>query len=214
MKHENTYDDLCNAVAAQFGFPLLGLTLLNCNGDELGDGPTLAALGIESGANLSVVRQDGVVANMVGGGQRFITSLQSDTSYDDLHKIVAHEFGSPVFDIQLLSREREVLPKQSFWSLGSSEALTLDIDIVSEFLVFPSAGSMLHEAGRCKPCAWFWKKQGCRSSSDCRHCHSCVPEELKTRKKIKREWLRALGEAVHQHSGKNAVTGELGQGGI
>lgn len=54
----------------------------------------------------------------------------------------------------------------------------------------PSLGSELHASGECKPCAWFWKPQGCKNGKDCLHCHMCTEGELKTRKKKKVEALR------------------------
>eukprot|EP00929_Paragymnodinium_shiwhaense_P061179 TRINITY_DN30557_c0_g1_i1.p1 TRINITY_DN30557_c0_g1~~TRINITY_DN30557_c0_g1_i1.p1 ORF type:complete len:281 (+),score=38.45 TRINITY_DN30557_c0_g1_i1:75-917(+) len=47
----------------------------------------------------------------------------------------------------------------------------------------PSAGSRLHHLGKCKPCAWFFKPQGCQNGAECRHCHSCPKGEIRRRKK-------------------------------
>jgi len=55
---------------------------------------------------------------------------------------------------------------------------------------FPSLGSVEHASGNCRPCAWFWKRQGCRNGADCRHCHLCPESELKQRKKEKIQALR------------------------
>jgi len=46
-----------------------------------------------------------------------------------------------------------------------------------------SFGSVLHGTGQCKPCAWFWRQQGCDNGSECRHCHLCSAGEFKARKK-------------------------------
>jgi len=48
-----------------------------------------------------------------------------------------------------------------------------------------SIGSSLHGEGHCKPCAWFWRPQGCENGSECRHCHLCSATELKARRKAK-----------------------------
>jgi len=48
-----------------------------------------------------------------------------------------------------------------------------------------SVGSLLHETGGCKPCAWFWRLQGCDNGSECRHCHLCSAGELKARRKAR-----------------------------
>lgn len=47
----------------------------------------------------------------------------------------------------------------------------------------PSVGSALHRLGECKPCAWYWKPQGCTNGSECRHCHLCPKGEVKARKR-------------------------------
>merc|ERR1719343_1732848 len=60
--------------------------------------------------------------------------------------------------------------------------------------VLPSKGSALHEAGKCKPCSWFFKAQGCANGSECLHCHSCSEGELKRRKKAKIAMYKRLAE--------------------
>merc|ERR1712196_701807 len=49
----------------------------------------------------------------------------------------------------------------------------------------PSYGSMLHGTGQCRPCAWFWKAQGCQNGQECGHCHLCPDGEIKARKRVK-----------------------------
>merc|ERR1712064_40437 len=44
-------------------------------------------------------------------------------------------------------------------------------------LSLPSTGSTLHNYGKCKPCAWFWKPQGCLNGQTCGHCHLCPQGE-------------------------------------
>lgn len=67
----------------------------------------------------------------------------------------------------------------------------------------PSAGSLLHGTGRCKPCAWFWKPQGCQNAEKCFHCHLCPEGELKARKKERVAELRAGLSEAHEPSSKN-----------
>eukprot|EP00439_Symbiodinium_sp_Y106_P012246 s6623_g1.t2 len=60
----------------------------------------------------------------------------------------------------------------------------------------PSVGSVLHGTGGCKPCAWFWKEQGCRNGAECQHCHLCDKNEIKARRKAKSEqWKQQKQEA-------------------
>jgi len=59
----------------------------------------------------------------------------------------------------------------------------------------PSKGSANHGTGKCRPCAWFWKPQGCSNDKDCGYCHVCPEGELKSRKKEKVQAMR-LGALV------------------
>jgi len=54
----------------------------------------------------------------------------------------------------------------------------------------PAGKGDLHSAGRCRPCAWFWKPIGCQSEQDCKYCHLCPEGEIKNRKKSKAMMLR------------------------
>eukprot|EP00930_Biecheleria_cincta_P061687 TRINITY_DN4724_c0_g1_i1.p1 TRINITY_DN4724_c0_g1~~TRINITY_DN4724_c0_g1_i1.p1 ORF type:complete len:278 (+),score=75.99 TRINITY_DN4724_c0_g1_i1:128-961(+) len=58
-----------------------------------------------------------------------------------------------------------------------------------------SEGAQLHGTGQCKPCAWYWRPQGCNNGPECGHCHLCTAAELKVRKKAKKhtQKLRSPG---------------------
>jgi len=58
----------------------------------------------------------------------------------------------------------------------------------AEAVALASLGSALHGTGECKPCAWFWKPQGCHNGQECLHCHLCPMGAL--RKKGKSERMR------------------------
>jgi len=61
----------------------------------------------------------------------------------------------------------------------------------------PNAGSAFHGAGKCQPCAWFWKPVGCQKDAKCGFCHMCPEGERKDRKKSKTVMMR-LGHATPQ----------------
>jgi len=65
-------------------------------------------------------------------------------------------------------------------------------------LALPSVGSATHGTGECRPCAWFWKPQGCQNGQECRHCHLCPEGEMRARKKDKAESLRQEKELNQQ----------------
>jgi hypothetical protein len=52
-----------------------------------------------------------------------------------------------------------------------------------------SLGSVGHEAGTCRPCAFLYTK-GCANGIDCEFCHLCEPDEKKKRRKEKLEVQR------------------------
>lgn len=61
-----------------------------------------------------------------------------------------------------------------------------------------SVGSQVHGTGSCKPCAWFWRPQGCSNGEECGHCHLCSAAELKARKKAKKSASQKLKAAEAQ----------------
>lgn len=66
-----------------------------------------------------------------------------------------------------------------------------------------SLGSVDHGNGECRPCAWFWRPQGCNNGEACRHCHLCLQGEVKARRKTKLVSLRKQGRAAQRASQKN-----------
>lgn len=58
-------------------------------------------------------------------------------------------------------------------------------------VTLPSHGAALHGTGNCKPCAWFWKPQGCSNGQECLHCHMCPEGEIKARKQAKMNIARS-----------------------
>ena len=58
------------------------------------------------------------------------------------------------------------------------------------FLGSVSKGSVYHDLGECKPCAWFHHREGCLTGADCDFCHVCPTGELRRRKKEKVKTLR------------------------
>merc|ERR1712118_389453 len=72
---------------------------------------------------------------------------------------------------------------QIFQHKSNAAATSTRIVPVEERQPEPSIGSQLHGIGQCKPCAWFWRPQGCSNGPECRHCHLCSTEENKNRKK-------------------------------
>jgi hypothetical protein len=61
-----------------------------------------------------------------------------------------------------------------------------------------SRGSLLHGTGECKPCAGFWKPQGCDKGKECFHCHTCPPGEIYARKRSKAKIMRAAATAAQE----------------
>mmetsp|Transcript_107146 Transcript_107146/g.301573 ORF Transcript_107146/g.301573 Transcript_107146/m.301573 type:complete len:367 (-) Transcript_107146:129-1229(-) len=75
----------------------------------------------------------------------------------------------------------------------------------------PSVGSQLHGTGKCNPCAWFWKPNGCHNALNCTYCHLCPEGELKARKKAKVAAIRmgALQPTTSSAAGTSAPPATL-----
>lgn len=102
-----------------------------------------------------------------------------------------------------VSEESELLVERDAASAGYAEQAgdcQVTPKLAHQGLIVPaplrqpeaSVGSALHGTGQCKPCAWFWKPEGCSNSSNCRHCHLCGRGQLKISKKNRTQARRAL----------------------
>lgn len=75
-------------------------------------------------------------------------------------------------------------------------------------LGLPSPGSLQHELGRCKPCAFIYRPAGCKEDISCRFCHLCMPGEKKRRQKEKYEVVRLRRQCRRaKHAGLVQKTG-------
>jgi len=61
----------------------------------------------------------------------------------------------------------------------------------------PTLGSKSHYLNQCKPCAFLYKEEGCRSGIGCTFCHLCEPGEKKRRKKEKQTVVRSMRQLRH-----------------
>jgi hypothetical protein len=85
------------------------------------------------------------------------------------------------------------------------------IEVRSERL---APGSLGHNFGRCRPCAWFYKdSSGCRNGSSCRYCHLCPPGELKRRKRDKWDTQRPLLSSFPEEAAVTAEPVRIAAGG-
>lgn len=67
-----------------------------------------------------------------------------------------------------------------------------------------SVGSLAHDMGKCKPCAFMYTK-GCENGLDCQFCHICEPGEKKKRRKEKLESRRTVRQL------RSALTGGISE---
>mmetsp|Transcript_15760 Transcript_15760/g.36231 ORF Transcript_15760/g.36231 Transcript_15760/m.36231 type:complete len:188 (-) Transcript_15760:46-609(-) len=70
----------------------------------------------------------------------------------------------------------------------------------------PSVGSVFHVRGQCRPCAWHWRSEGCRSGADCRYCHLCTEEVFQARAEQRR---RARAQRYHRPVAEPRPTGQM-----
>jgi hypothetical protein len=93
-----------------------------------------------------------------------------------------------------------VEPAPGQWSNAKDEPLIQDKaqtpasppleNVVAEPPLAESQRTLEHRSGQCKPCAWYWRPQGCRNGEKCAYCHMCPEGELKARKKNKIDAMR------------------------
>jgi len=74
--------------------------------------------------------------------------------------------------------------------------------------VWLSKGSLKHDLGKCTPCHFFHRKQGCTSGARCRFCH--LHEDMRDRPdKRKRERARKIVDNWEQQDCSPQVKGEM-----
>jgi hypothetical protein len=108
-----------------------------------------------------------------------------DTSSDDAGE---EEVGSALPKLQG-QNGRATRDKSTTPSPPPCSSMLQDNPLIDDEL--PSSGSALHAAGKCKPCAWFWKPGSCSNGRECCHCHLCPEGELKGRRRRKESAMRA-----------------------
>merc|ERR1711939_255019 len=78
--------------------------------------------------------------------------------------------------------------------------------------LMPTIGSLGHQVGRCKPCA-FAHTKGCADGVNCKFCHLCEPGEKKRRRKEKlvhrREAARSRRQAAQARQNTSALSSYL-----
>merc|ERR1711865_168368 len=80
------------------------------------------------------------------------------------------------------------------------QSATLKISLTDSLGLW-SVGSIGHQVGNCKPCAFLWrdpKQPGCQNGPDCVFCHLCPPGEVKRRKKDKL-MMRKMSQNYRYH---------------
>jgi hypothetical protein len=107
-----------------------------------------------------------------------------DTSSDDAGE---EEVGSALPKLQG-QNGRATRDKSTTPSPPPCSSMLQDNPLIDDEL--PSSGSALHAAGKCKPCAWFWKPGSCSNGRECCHCHLCPEGELKGRRRRKESAMR------------------------
>lgn len=126
-----------------------------------------------------------------------LRSQSQDTSYMEYPSEIfrfdslCESAASPIRGLSLpelwcgYSDELDMLTDPSlYWSTFQPINLSMN----AEFS--PNPGSLLHDTGRCSPCAWYWKPSGCSNGTGCKFCHLCPEGELKARRKLKLAAMR------------------------
>jgi len=93
----------------------------------------------------------------------------------------------------------------ALFGVSAAPADLLDTLGFAASLAAPPAEHAAHDPATCRPCAWFWKRVGCKSGDGCEYCHVCPDGALKDRKKVKRSELRA-DEAASPPAEKHQIS--------
>lgn len=112
-----------------------------------------------------------------GKSHSMFQDLASDASTNDGDEEVA--MSTPPLSVSDDEGEKECCADQSG---------TLKISLTDSLGLW-SVGSVGHDIGMCKPCAFLWKdpqQPGCQNGRDCVFCHLCPPGEVKKRKTEKK----------------------------
>jgi len=87
--------------------------------------------------------------------------------------------------IALHEQQQQQQQQQQQLARGLNDVAEIRLETYIESATPPSRGSVLHEAGFCRPCGWFWKPEGCKNGKDCHHCHACPKDAIRMRKRTK-----------------------------
>lgn len=89
--------------------------------------------------------------------------------------------------------------------VGSAGRISLQpADLLAELV---SVGSLDHDLGKCKPCAFVHRPVGCADGRGCTFCHLCEPGERKRRQKQK---LQRVQERRHRRMAASATSADSG----
>lgn len=113
----------------------------------------------------------------INGG--YATGSEASTEETELPASHAPSYDLQTIDTITSSMSMLSVPEYSLEFLASNKASLVPV----------SVGSESHQAGRCKPCAFF-HKQGCQNGTSCIFCHQCPPHEKQRRKRLRRRMIR------------------------
>jgi len=144
-----------------------------------------------SAAMLATVAADAAAAATVAA--EAVCSWWMPTEWPALPNATATGEWPALTNAKATGTARGGLPSNSIVA-QSPQVLRLADAIVEPELVsvdLPTIGSIGHQAGTCKPCAFFYKR-GCENGFQCPFCHLCDASEKKRRQKDKMSQIREM----------------------
>eukprot|EP00403_Amphidinium_massartii_P016928 CAMPEP_0178410634 /NCGR_PEP_ID=MMETSP0689_2-20121128/21084_1 /TAXON_ID=160604 /ORGANISM="Amphidinium massartii, Strain CS-259" /LENGTH=361 /DNA_ID=CAMNT_0020031823 /DNA_START=97 /DNA_END=1182 /DNA_ORIENTATION=+ len=97
--------------------------------------------------------------------------------------------------VMAVEQQQQQLPPVQVLCLD--EALKLPVS--DDGAPLPSLGSADHALGVCKPCAFFHRK-GCEKGPQCTFCHLCDEDEVKKRKREKKDKMREMKRLAQEEA--------------
>lgn len=104
------------------------------------------------------------------------------------------------------SGEGSAAGDESLQEFADADAVQLVAKDRQLAILVASAGSLLHEKRRCKPCA-FAHTKGCTNGINCQFCHLCGPDEKRRRQKDRWENKRRSWRQFRQRDKKERAAG-------
>lgn len=118
-----------------------------------------------------------VRAKMLSGEVLAEVRVASACTVADTKRVLQAASRVHALQQRLLLHGAEPRDQQTLAELGL-DGETVELQVICQPPANSDAGSALHGAGTCRPCARYWSPEGCPDLEHCTRCHLCGPAKL------------------------------------